>query len=174
MRRAPLVLTGTVAGIAAVIGFPLSKSVVALPAAATGNGTATTTTGAASGGHGTSRPAAASGAAAAPGAASAAGAATAAGGAVTRAATGALESYPYGSLAVTVTATGNKITKVSLASLTDTDPHSAAIDNYVTPLLEQQVMAADSARISGISGATFTSQAFASSVASALKKLGIA
>jgi uncharacterized protein with FMN-binding domain len=40
-------------------------------------------------------------------------------------------------------------------------------------MLKSQVMAADSARINGVSGATYTSEAYAYSLQSALDKLHI-
>jgi uncharacterized protein with FMN-binding domain len=73
---------------------------------------------------------------------------------------------------VTVTIQGHKITNVGIATVNETDGRSAAIDSYAIPQLEQQVIAADSANISGVSGATFTSDAFVQSLTDALGKLG--
>ena len=87
-------------------------------------------------------------------------------------ATGTDEQYQYGDIAVTVTVEGGRVTDVSVATLNPSNAHSASIDSYAIPLLEKQVISADSAKIQGVSGATFTSAAFAASAASALEKLG--
>ena len=47
---------------------------------------------------------------------------------------------------------------------------SVYINNQAMPLLTQEAIQAQSAQVSGVSGATFTSQAFQQSLASALAK----
>jgi len=74
---------------------------------------------------------------------------------------------------VAVTVEGTKITNIAMAQLNETDGRSASIDSFAIPQLEQQVISADSVNINGVSGATFTSQAFVDGVANALGKLGI-
>jgi uncharacterized protein with FMN-binding domain len=74
---------------------------------------------------------------------------------------------------VTVTDTGGRITDVAMSSLSETDTRSVMIDDSAIPLLRQQVLSVQSANIDGVSGATFTSQAYAQSVQSALDQLGI-
>ena len=69
--------------------------------------------------------------------------------------------YRYGELSVTVTESNGRITDVQMASLNETDPRSVFIDDQAIPQLRQQVLAAQSASIDGVSGATFTSQAYA-------------
>lgn len=161
MRRAPLVLAGTVAGTAAVLAFPVNNAVVALPAAASASGSASSS----SSGSATASPGSRS---------SGAGSATSSTAAPRRrSATGAEEHDRYGDVAVTVTVRGTKISGVRIAAVNENDARSAQIDSYAIPQLEEQVIQADSARIDGVSGATFTSQAFAASVASALDKLGL-
>ncbi len=92
----------------------------------------------------------------------------------TRTATGDTVNYTYGSLSVSVTASGRRITKVGIASLDDGgDFRSQSIDQQSIPILEQQALQAQSANIQGVSGASFTSGAFESSLQSALKKLGL-
>ena len=88
-----------------------------------------------------------------------------------RTATGAVTQYPYGALSVTVTETGSRITGVQMASLNETDSRSVSIDDQAIPQLQQEVLSAQSANIDGVSGATFTSQAYAQSVQSALDQL---
>ena len=91
----------------------------------------------------------------------------------TRSATSADESFRYGDLAVTVTVDTSKITSVKMATLNETDGKSQQIDQFAIPQLEKQVLSADSANISGVSGATFTSEAFVTAISDALQKLGI-
>ena len=94
--------------------------------------------------------------------------------AATRTATGDTVNYTYGSLSVSVTVSGSRITNVGIASLDDGgDFRSQSIDEQSIPILEQQALQAQSANIQGVSGASFTSGAFESSLQSALKKLGL-
>jgi uncharacterized protein with FMN-binding domain len=95
----------------------------------------------------------------------------AAAGGGTHSATGVLERYGYGELAVRVTVTGNRITNVTVPALQTADPTSQQIADQAIPLLKSQVLAADGASINGVSGATFTSEAYATSLQAALDKL---
>jgi uncharacterized protein with FMN-binding domain len=89
----------------------------------------------------------------------------------TIAATGASEQYGYGVLAVRVTMTNSKVTDVKLIRLQTADSYSTQIADQVVPILRREVLAAQSTRINGITGATYTSEAYAMSVQSALDKL---
>jgi uncharacterized protein with FMN-binding domain len=174
MRRAPVILAATVAGVAGVLTFHSHKprSTISVGSGAVGPGPAagpaTTTSppgkGPAGPGPATTAPATTAPAATAP-------AATAP--AAPRSATGSVEQYPYGQLSVTVTEAGGRIASVEMASLSETDARSVMIDDQAIPLLRQQVISAQSANINGVSGATFTSQAYAQSVQSALDQLGV-
>jgi FMN-binding domain len=84
---------------------------------------------------------------------------------------GVLEQYGYGELAVTVTVRGNRITDVTVPVLRTAEPYSQQLAVQVLPMLKREVLAAHSARIDAISGATYTSQAYADSIQSALDKL---
>lgn len=77
----------------------------------------------------------------------------------------------YGDIQVRVTASGGRITKVDLARLNVTGPSSQQIINTVVPQLQQQTIAAQSANINGVSGATFTVRAYRQSLQSALDQL---
>jgi FMN-binding protein len=106
----------------------------------------------------------------------AAGPSAAAGGAsgpsgATRRVTGVVEQYGYGELAVTVTLRGSEITGVSVPLLRTAEPYSQQLAVQVLPMLKHEVLAAHSARIQAVSGATYTSQAYADSIQSALDKL---
>ncbi len=91
-----------------------------------------------------------------------------------RTATGTAVNYDYGSIAVQVTAVGSKITNVSVASLDDGGNYrSISIDQMAIPILEQEALAAQSANIQSVSGASYTSWGFAQSLQSALSQLNL-
>jgi uncharacterized protein with FMN-binding domain len=85
--------------------------------------------------------------------------------------TGVLEQYGYGELSVTITVRGTEITNVSVPVLRTAEPYSQQLAEQVLPMLKHEVLAAHSARINTVSGATYTSQAYADSIQSALDKL---
>ena len=163
MKRAAWDLAaGVVAGFAGVIGLH-GRTAPAAPRAAGGaTGRSQPGPSAPSASSGTS-PAARS----SPG--RPAGPATAGGG--TRSVTGAVEQFGYGELAVRVTVTGNRITNVTVPALQTAEPFSRQLSDQAIPLLKSQVLAADGASINGVSGATFTSEAYATSLQAALDKL---
>jgi uncharacterized protein with FMN-binding domain len=85
-----------------------------------------------------------------------------------------LVNYNFGVLSVTVTASGSKITAVTIGSLNDGGNYrSQSIDGMAIPILEQEVMAAQSGTIQSVSGASWTSAGFSQSLQGALSKLGI-
>jgi uncharacterized protein with FMN-binding domain len=90
-----------------------------------------------------------------------------------RSAPGAVVQYGYGQLSVTVTVRGNQIVAVSVPVLHTIDQYSQQLAQQVIPMLRSEVLAAHSARIHGVSGATYTSEAYAQSIQSALDKLHV-
>jgi len=86
---------------------------------------------------------------------------------------GAVEQYGYGQLSVTVTVRGDRIVAVSVPVLHTMDPYSQQLARQVIPTLRSEVLAAHSAQIHGVSGATYTSEAYAQSIQSALDKLHV-
>jgi uncharacterized protein with FMN-binding domain len=174
VRRAPIVITATVVGLIGVLEFhtrPPAISIATIPAA-----------GAAATSPAASAPARAGSATA--GASKAKSAEPKAGSGVTpkasppsstRTAVGPQVNYTWGVLSVSVTVSGTKITKVGIASLEDGgNPRSQGIDQDSIPLLEQQALAAQSANIQGVSGASYTSAGFKQSLQAALQQLGAA
>ncbi len=90
-----------------------------------------------------------------------------------RSATGPVVNYNFGVLSVTVTVAGTKITKVAIGTLNDGGNfRSQSIDQQAIPQLEQQAMTAQSASIQGVSGASYTSAGFKLSLQDALTSLG--
>jgi uncharacterized protein with FMN-binding domain len=91
----------------------------------------------------------------------------------TRTAVGPQVDYSWGVLSVSVTVSGRKVTKVGIGSLDDGgNPRSQSIDQNSIPQLEQQALAAQSANIQGVSGASYTSAGFKQSLQAALQQLG--
>lgn len=90
-----------------------------------------------------------------------------------RSVTGAMEQYGYGELAVRVTVSGNRISNVTVPALRTAEQYSQQLAAQVIPMLRSQVLAADSARINGVSGATYTAEAYVTSLQSALDKLHV-
>jgi uncharacterized protein with FMN-binding domain len=160
MRRTPIVITATAAGLIGVLEFHTRPAPVSLGTIPAAGSTAAPSPAAASPGaapsRGRTRPAARS----APGG--------------TRTATGPQVNYNWGVLSVTVTVSGTKITKVGIASLDDGgNPRSQFIDQQSIPILEQETLQAQSANIQGVSGASYTSTGFTQSLQAALQQLGI-
>ena len=73
-----------------------------------------------------------------------------------------------GDIQVKVTASNGKITSVGMAKMNLHGPQSQQISQSVIPQLEQQTLASNGASIQGVSGATYTSQAYARSLQAAL------
>ena len=82
--------------------------------------------------------------------------------------TGQSYANPYGNVQVQVVISGGKITDVKTIQYPNGHQQSVFINSQALPLLEQEVLQAQSARINIIGGATFTSQGYAQSVQSAL------
>lgn len=91
----------------------------------------------------------------------------------THSAVGTLYSYGYGEVSVKVTVSGSKITGAAVAKLRTADQYSQSIAQQAIPILRNEVMKAQTARIQSLSGATYTSEAYAASIQSALDKLGV-
>jgi uncharacterized protein with FMN-binding domain len=82
--------------------------------------------------------------------------------------TGQTYTNPYGNVQVQVVISGGKITSVKTIQYPNGHQQSVFINSQALPLLEQEVLNAQSAQINIIGGATFTSQGYAQSVQSAL------
>jgi uncharacterized protein with FMN-binding domain len=147
VKRAPIVIAGTVAGLVAVLEFHTTPAKVSLagstlPAQSKPTSAAGPTSGSAPSG--------------------------------THTVTGPEVNYNWGVLAVKVTVSHGKITKVGLAYLDDgSNPRSQYIDQQSIPMLEQETLQAQSANIQGVSGASYTSAGFTQSLQSALHSLGM-
>jgi uncharacterized protein with FMN-binding domain len=78
----------------------------------------------------------------------------------------------YGTVQVSVTVSGGRITAVNFLALPEDRPRSQVISSQATPLLRSEALAAQSAKVNLLSGATYTSEGFAQSLQSALSASG--
>ena len=74
----------------------------------------------------------------------------------------------FGSVQVQITVQAGKITDVMALQLTDAERKSVQISNRAAPLLRTEVLAAQSADVQTISGATVTSDAYLNSLQAAI------
>lgn len=86
--------------------------------------------------------------------------------------TGSVASTQFGNVQVSVTIADGKITDVAALQLTDREQRSVEISNNAAPLLEAEVLQAQSASVSSISGATYTSEGYLTSLQAALDTAG--
>jgi uncharacterized protein with FMN-binding domain len=82
-------------------------------------------------------------------------------------------STPYGNVQVQIRVSGGKITDVTALALTDLGSRSVQISNQAAPLLRQEVLQSQSANVSFIGGATYTSEGYLASVQSAIDRAGL-
>ena len=80
---------------------------------------------------------------------------------------GSAVQMPYGTVQVQVTIAGGKITDVT-ALRAPSGGHSGQIAAFATPQLRSEVLTAQNAAVNTISGATYTSQAYLTSLQAAL------
>ena len=91
----------------------------------------------------------------------------------TRTVTGSAVQTRYGVVQVKAVVTGTKITSVSFVQLTSFDGRSQQINAQAGPILLQQTLSKQSAHIDGVSGATYTSTGYETSLQAALDQVGI-
>jgi uncharacterized protein with FMN-binding domain len=78
----------------------------------------------------------------------------------------------YGPVQVQITLKAGKLSAVNVLQVPQDNPRDAEIAQYSVPVLTQEALAAQSASINSVSGATYTSQGYISSLQSALDKSG--
>jgi len=84
--------------------------------------------------------------------------------------TGSVADAYYGNVQVAVVISGGKLTDIKVLQYPNTHSTSVAINQQALPYLKQEAIQAQSANVQIISGATFTSQAFAQSLSAALSQ----
>ncbi|MFE6890622.1 FMN-binding protein [Streptomyces sp. NPDC057694] len=90
----------------------------------------------------------------------------------TRTVTGDTVQTRYGPVQVELTLSGSKITAARAVQTPANEPRSRQINASAVPTLIQETLDAQSARIDTVSGATFTSEGYISSLQSALDQAG--
>jgi uncharacterized protein with FMN-binding domain len=158
MRRAVIATVGTVVGLVALLDYKSSGAIgrshvsvnAGPPAVAPSTTAPATPTGATSGtSPATTTPAGSSGQY-----------------------TGSDVSYRYGDIEVQITVANGRITNISIPQESASDPRSQFINGQAIPILTNEALAAQNLNFDAVSGATFTSDAFAQSLQTALTKAG--
>lgn len=148
MKRAPIVLSATVAGLGATLGFHAHS-----PAAVATSAATPAAAGASTSGTATNQTASAS---------------------TTKTVTSAVETNQYGNVQLKVTISGGKITAVQTLQIPQNDGKSAQINAYAEPILKASALKTQSAQIDTVSGATYTSDSYKLALQSALDTAGFA
>jgi uncharacterized protein with FMN-binding domain len=161
MRRAILALGSTIAGIAVLLSFKTHSTGV------TGASAAAPTM---PGGTGASAPAGGAADAAGAGAAATPGTSGKARAGKRRTVVGKVAETLRGPMQVELTLAGQRITKVTMLQRTNSGAESDAIDATAIPKLISETLAAQSAHIDAVSGASYTSEGYLQSLQSALDK----
>ena len=87
--------------------------------------------------------------------------------------TGSAEQTRYGPVQVQITVKNGKVVSADAVVYPTNDPRDAQINSYAIPALNSEAASASSASIDMISGATFTSEGYISSLQSALDEAGL-
>ncbi len=162
MRRVVLALGGTVAGLVMLLSFRSHMASTASAGVTAGPGGTGTSPGS-SGSAGSGGPAPV-------GAAAGRSAPVSAGSGTGSAVTGDAIATPYGPTQVQVTLNAGKIVKIAVLQHTDDGINSQMIDGHALPLLNQETLTAQSAKIDAVSGASYTCAGYIKSLQSALDK----
>ncbi|MEU0395154.1 FMN-binding protein [Streptomyces sp. NPDC006208] len=86
---------------------------------------------------------------------------------------GAVASTQYGDVQVRITVSGGRITAADAVKAPDSDANSRKIAARAVPELNQAAVAAQSAQIDAVSGASYTSEGYIKSLQSAIDKAGL-
>lgn len=82
--------------------------------------------------------------------------------------TGTTTTFRFGTVTVTATISGGRITSLTETLVSDGDRHSDQINARAVPTLKSSILAANGADVTTVSGATYTSDAYLTSLQSAL------
>ncbi len=180
MRRALIATMGTAAGLVALLGYKSSGPATAhrvvlgpvgttSPVPAQGGQAGPATSGSAPTAKAGPAPTRSAPAASAPAAAGTSAPTTTP---ARRSFVGQLVQYFYGDIQVEVTMQGSRIVSITVPQNGAADARSQMINSYAVPILEQEALAAQGLNFNAVTGATFTSDAFAQSLQSALQAAG--
>ncbi|MEO7121557.1 MAG: FMN-binding protein [Lacisediminihabitans sp.] len=81
---------------------------------------------------------------------------------------GSVVDTPYGTVQVSATISGGKLSQVTALKLTDDGGRSVEISREAVPILRSEVLKAQSANVDSVSGATYTTQGYLTSLQAAL------
>jgi uncharacterized protein with FMN-binding domain len=154
MRRAVFAILSTVAGLVLLLTFKTqtaSTSALASPPTEISPSTSTST-GNSSSGTGSSGTGSSS---------------------TTKTVTGAAADTRYGPVQVKITVANGQLTAVTATEYPTSNPRDEEINSYAIPQLNQEATAAESAQIDTVSGATYTSDGYTTSLQSALDQAGL-
>ncbi len=79
----------------------------------------------------------------------------------------------YGQIQVQIRVQAGVVTDIAIPVYPKTDPKSVTLSAQALPMLRQEALAAQSAKIAVVSGASYTSNGFIASLATALKAAGL-
>jgi len=177
MKRAALVGAGTLAGVAAILTLnpegTTATSAAATPATSSSTGTSDSSSSSTSSGSSSGATSGSSGSTSSGSTSSGSSSSTGSGTDGTYTGDAVDVGHGYGTIQVQVTVSGGKVTDITALAVPQNDPRSAQISSYAVPQLVSQAIEAQSSSISGLSGATFTSNGFGQSLASALTQAGL-
>jgi uncharacterized protein with FMN-binding domain len=164
MKKIVLWCMSTLTAVVLMFGYHTSTSSTAA-ATAGGNASAeapvtssgTSSTGTSSGGSGTSTGGTSSGAASAG----------------TTTVTGSAAQTRWGPVQVRLTVSGGKVTAVDVVEYPDGNGRDQEINAQALPILVEETLSAQSAKIDMVSGATYTSEGYLTSLQSALDQAGL-
>jgi uncharacterized protein with FMN-binding domain len=166
LRRVILAICATAVGLVLLLSFKTHTQSVGLSSAGTPSGQDPQTDAGSAASPAASTPASGStGTSRASSSGSASGTATTV--------TGAAWPTIYGPVQVKITVSGGKITAATAVEYPLNTPRDQQINAYAIPQLNAETVAAGSAHIDTVSGATYTSQGYVGSLQSALDKAGI-
>lgn len=89
----------------------------------------------------------------------------------TKVVTGSTVDTRYGPIQLQVTFSGSTITAITALQTPNQDRRSVSINEQAVPMLTQEAMSSQSAKIDTISGATYTSEGYIQSLQSAIDQL---
>ena len=150
MKRVIFSAAATIAGLVALLNFKTQPATTAAAPSAASGSTATTTATTRTSSSATSKSTG------------------------TTTVTGTAADTRYGPVQVKVSVTNGKITSVQAVEYPTDRARDVQINSYAVPLLDKEAVAANSAKIDTISGATYTANGFKTSLQSALTQAGIA
>ncbi|MGW1805962.1 FMN-binding protein [Streptomyces sp. NPDC002078] len=167
LRRIVLASAATVSGMVLLLSLKPHTSPV-LATADSKSPTVSSSSAPSSGSGGSS-----SGSSASSGGSSGSSSGSASGKAVSRTATGDTVQTRWGPVQVRVTIKSGKLTDVTAVQYPQDNPRDQEINSYALPQLRREALAAQSADIDMVSGATYTSTGYKQSLQSALDSAGL-